>query len=177
MNQADRDERIVRMKLQTAKILWGENRKDAAFLVMESINDPRANPVREKMFPDNYEARQGKTRISMRFFVMTLFVTILLSFGSGFLFSSGGQNTVTVVTATGVEEQVFTTSIPTSNLSSGADNDINQTRLTGTAAQVGATLFAVQTQQADLGTANAITRTAAYARETSSAQATEAAGQ
>jgi hypothetical protein len=148
MSQPDRDERIVRMKLQTAKILWGENRKDAAFLVMESIDDPRADTVREKMFPDNYEVGQGRANISTPLFGIALVVVTILAFGAGFLISPGGQNSSTIVPAT-IDNQISVTSTPAPNLiENEAGNDLSQVQLTGTASGVQATLFAVQTANA-----------------------------
>lgn len=62
MNQATKAEKIVKMKLQTAKVLWQEGRKDASFLLLESIHDPRGDDLRERMgFSDDYEVGLSKT--------------------------------------------------------------------------------------------------------------------
>ena len=62
MNQRDKTEKIVKMKLQTAKVLWQEGRKDATFLLLESINDRRGDELRERMgFSDDYEVGLSKT--------------------------------------------------------------------------------------------------------------------
>lgn len=58
-NQHERNEKIIRMKLQTAKILWHENRKDASYLVLESVSDHRADELRNQMgFNESYEVEQ-----------------------------------------------------------------------------------------------------------------------
>ena len=62
LSQQAKAEKIVKMKLQTAKVLWQEGRKDATFLLLESINDPRGDDLRERMgFSDDYEVGLSKT--------------------------------------------------------------------------------------------------------------------
>lgn len=92
MNSLQRQEKIIRMKLQTAKILWAEDRKEATFLLLESIDDPRADELRDRMgFDDDFEiGRVSSPSIPFSVVGMVTVVLIVLSFLLGTLLDLDG---------------------------------------------------------------------------------------
>jgi hypothetical protein len=166
INPLQRDEKIVKMKMQTAKVLWSENRKDAAFLVLESIDDPRADTLREKMgFDDEYEVRgPGRNSVSPLFIGAGAIVLVVLSFLLGSFFAPGEGRETTSVQALTEEEIVETLIVPTPAPNESLAQPMIQ--MTGTASPGQLTRSAIQTQQIEMMQLVDATETAAYAQGT-----------
>jgi hypothetical protein len=168
MNIAQKKETIIKMKLQTAKILWGENRKEAAFLILESMEDTRADDLRDKMgFQDDFEVgRSSAIRVATIGFGMI--VLLLLSFLLGTVLDLGGGGTQTYPVTTKSE---FVTSKPES------DEPLNQpiVEMTITVGQIQLTHLSLETQQSSFTDIVHASATARYdhATATANAQATQ----
>ncbi|MGB7337708.1 MAG: hypothetical protein WBC91_02365 [Phototrophicaceae bacterium] len=161
INQGDQNEKIIKMKLQTAKILWKDGRKDATFLLLESINDPRGDDLRERMgFADDYEVGLSKTpqRFSQIQVAGVVLCSALLFFILGFLVSPDSDATplIEATLDNNVVETISTsTSVP--------DNSLSQQliELTATSDSEMSTVSAFRTQQV---TMEAIVNSSATAR-------------
>lgn len=181
INANQRKEKIVKMKLQTAKVLWGENRKDATFLLLESIDDPRGDDLRERMgFDDEYEVGNTKSGLTSPIIIsIGAVVLLVVGFLLGTFFDlNGGDSTIPQVeSATNIEDQIIETIIaPTPEPGEPLTQPLIE--MTGTASQVQQTQSALATQQGEVMNFLDATDTAAYeqATATESARETQAAG-
>lgn len=176
INQRERNEKIIRMKLQTAKVLWQEGRKDASFFVIESIDDPRGDALRERMgFTDDYEVG-GSDRSSMPIRRLSMIAIAVISFIIGFVVSpDSGAGTVANLSQ-GDDQRIETIVAPT--LESGKSLSQPQIDLTSISAQGQPTRNAVQTQQSDLKSWIQLSETAQYrhATATENARGTQSVG-
>ena len=177
VNAEKRQEKIIQMKLQTAKVLWGENRKEATFLILESIDDARADGLREKMgFDDNFEVgRASSQSISLPIIGVSAIVLIVLSFLLGtFLNVDGGGTSSNQIL---IQEPVVPTIIvPTIQPTESLDQPIVE--MTGAASQIQLTRLSLETQQSSFTDIVNASETAKYdqATATEDARATENAG-
>lgn len=89
MNTQQQREKICLMKLQTARVLWHEGRRDATFLLLESIDDPRADSLHERMGFSKYYEVGIVSRVGERTRVPLIAGAVLVasSFLMGFLLS------------------------------------------------------------------------------------------
>lgn len=148
INQGEQREKITKMKLQTAKILWQEGRKDATFLLLESINDARGDDLRERMgFAEDYEVGLSKTpqRFSQLQMVGIALCSALLFFFLGF-WVSPDSSTNTIVETTLDNDNV----VETINTATPApDPSLSQQliELTATSDTEMSTVSAFRTQQ------------------------------
>lgn len=178
INGTKRKEKIIRMKLQTAKILWAEDRKEATFLLLESISDPRADELRDRMgFDEDFEVK-GKQRQSMPLVGLGIGAVILLvlSFLLGTFLDlnrAGDISTNQTITESG---SVNTIVAPTLE----PDDPIIQpsVEMTGPASQVQQTQSAIEEVQDSSMNLLDATETARYEQGTATADArsTKAAG-
>lgn len=175
-NQHERREKITRMKLQTAKVLWHEGRKDAAFLLLESIDDPRGGELRDRMgFSDDHEVGMSVEGGSFSFAQLgaAIAVTAIIFFFVGFLISSGSGNNGVVKTTPDSEQVIETivapTPVPGETLSQPFID------MTATANLRQPTVNSVRTQT-NIQDEISLTRTALYSNAvaTANANATEA---
>jgi hypothetical protein len=116
VNQHERREKITRMKLQTAKVLWHEERKDAAFLLLESIDDSRGDELRDRMgFSDDHEVGMSTKGSGISFAQLgaAIAATAVIFFFIGFLISSGNGGNVIVETTPDSEQVIETIVAPT----------------------------------------------------------------
>ncbi|MEM9955381.1 MAG: hypothetical protein AAF846_27505 [Chloroflexota bacterium] len=175
MNQRAKAEKIIKMKLQTAKVLWQEGRRDATFLLIESINDPRGDDLRERMgFADDYEVGLSKTpRRFSQFQVAGIAIcSAALFFFLGFWFSPDTTNATLSTTGDNVVETVYTaTPEPDPLLSQPL------IELTATSNTEMSTASAFHTQQVTMEALANSSATARYENATAtSVAATQAAG-
>jgi|GEM_PF-3081813 len=178
MNERQRNEKIIKMKMQTAKVLWGENRKEAAFLVLESIDDPRADELRDRMgFDDDFEVT-GVQRQSVPLAVIGIGAVILIvvSFLLGTVLDLGGAGDTPANQVLTEDEIINTIVAPTPE--PGEPITQPMVDMTGTADQIQVTQQSVATEQNRVENLLMATRTALYQNETATAEArsTEAAG-
>lgn len=178
MSQHERHQKIVKMKLQTAKVLWQEDRKDAAFLVLESVNDPQADQLRIRMgFDDTYEVGQVASRgVSWAMLGIVLVIVIVVSFLVGSLVEFGGANPSEPEL---VSEDEFIATIIAPTLEAGEPLTQPMLELTGTASQLQLTQAAIANQQDNSMNLLNATETARYEQATATehARGTQAAGQ
>lgn len=178
INQRERQEKITRMKLQTAKVLWQEGRKDATFLLVESIDDPRGDTLREQMgFSDDYEVgvAQGSPGFSRVHMGSAIVISAVLFFFLGFLIRPDSNNTAVLETTLNDNQVISTLIAPTP--APGETLSQPLTALTVTADSGQPTVNAVATQQSDIQANIALSSTARYdqATATENARATQAA--
>lgn len=178
INQRERQEKITRMKLQTAKVLWQEGRKDATFLLVESIDDPRGDALRDQMgFSEDYEVEIAKEpRGFSRMHVgLAVVVSGVIFFFLGFLVSPDGNNAPVIETTSNEEQVVSTLIAPTP--APGETLSQPLIALTVTVHSGQPTVNAVATQQRDIQANIALSSTARYdqATATENARATQAA--
>lgn len=178
IKQREQQEKITKMKLQTAKVLWQEGRKDASFLLIESIDDPRGDALRDRMgFSDDYEVGMPKEHRSFsRMQVgLTAVISSVIFFFIGFLVSPDRSDTPVIETIGNEEQAISTLVVPTpapgETLSQGLID------LTATVQSGQPTVNAVATQQSDIQANIALSSTARYdqATATENARATQAA--
>jgi hypothetical protein len=166
------------MKLQTAKVLWQEERKEAAFLVLESINDVRADDLRSRMgFDDTYEIGQNTSSgISWTNLGIVLVIVMVVSFLLGNLVDFGGTNPA-VPEFVREGELLVTRDAPTIEAEAPATQSLVE--LTGTANHVLLTQNALEHQQGNSMSWLDATETARYeqATATENARATAVVGQ
>lgn len=178
INQRDRNEKITKMKLQTARVLWQEGRKDATFLLIESIDDPRGDSLRDRMgFSDDYEVSVSvqSRGFSNRQVGLVVVLTAIIFWTIGFLLSPDHSNQ-SIVEATLNEEQVVSSLIaPTP--APGETLAQPLVALTATAHSGQPTVDAVETQQSNMQANISLSSTARYdqATATENARATQAA--
>lgn len=178
IDQRKRQEKITRVKLQTAKVLWQESRKDAAFLVLESIDDPRADELRDKMgFDEYYEvglSADSRSHFSLRQVAAAVVLVGVLAFGLGFLVSPDNSATVVDATPSG-NDLVATIIAPTPAPGETLSQPLLD--LTATTDANRPTHESIQTQSANLETQIWASETAKYrqATERTNARETEAA--
>ena len=178
INQRERQEKITRMKLQTAKVLWQEGRKDATFLLVESIDDPRGDTLREQMgFSDDYEVgvAQGSPGFSRVHMGSAIVISAVLFFFLGFLIRPDSNNTAVLETTLNDNQVISTLVAPTP--APGETLSQPLIALTVTADSGQPTVNAVATQQSDIQANIALSSTARYiqATATENARATQAA--
>lgn len=178
ISERERSEKIIKMKLQTAKVLWQEDRKDAAFLLLESIDDPRGDDLRERMgFTDDYEVgRTVNSGMPMIQISVTAVIVAVIFFIIGFVVSPD-NGAAAVIEATPNGDQVVQTIVaPTPEPGETLSQPLLD--MTATSASGQPTRNAVQTQQSELETWIQLSETAQYdhATATENAKATEAAG-
>jgi hypothetical protein len=170
MTIAQKKETIIKMKLQTAKILWGENRKEAAFLILESMEDTRADDLRDKMgFEDDFEVGCfSSSAIPVTTIGFGMLVLMIISFLLSTVLDLGGGGTQTYPVTTKSE---FVTSKPES------DEPLNQpiVEMTITVGQIQLTHLSLETQQSSFTDIVHASATARYdhATATANAQATQ----
>lgn len=164
------------MKMQTAKVLWGEDRKDAAFLVLESIDDSRADDLRDRMgFDEDYEVG-GVTSGGVPYVLTGVgaFLVFVVAFSLGtFLNLGGGGQSPEVLT----ENQIVSTIVaPTPEPGEPITEPLAE--LTGTASLIQLTQQAIQNSQNSGMSMLDATETQRYLAGTATedARATEAAG-
>ena len=176
--QRERHEKIVKMKLQTAKVLWQEDRKDAAFLVLESVNDTRADQLRNRMgFDDDYEVGQSTSGgVSWTMLGIALLIVMVVSFSVGSLIEFGGINPSEPEV---VSEDEFIATIVAPSPEAGESLVQPMLELTGTASQLQLTQSSIADQQGNSMNLLDATETARYEQATATEQArsTQAAGQ
>ncbi|MEM9955089.1 MAG: hypothetical protein AAF846_26005 [Chloroflexota bacterium] len=165
INQRERQEKITRMKLQTAKVLWQEGRKDATFLLVESIDDPRGDALREQMgFSDEYKV--GVSQESRGFSLVHMGSAIVISpvifFFLGFLIHPKSNNTSVLETTMNDNQVISTLVAPTPALGETLSRPL--IALTVTADSEQPTVNAVATQQSDIQANIALSSTASYRR-------------
>ena len=167
------------MKLQTAKILWTEDRKEATFLILESIDDPRADELRERMgFDDDFEVgHTDHSSIPIKIIGIGTVVLVVLSFLLGtFLNLDEGNNSIQVNQTITENEFIETIIAPTPE----SDKPLTQPliELTGTASQVQLTQASIAKEQESTMNLLDATQTAKYEQGTATenARATQAAG-
>jgi len=178
INQRERQEKITRMKLQTAKVLWQEGRKDATFLLVESIDDPRGDALREQIgFSDDYEVglakeSRGFSRVHIG---LAIVISSVLFFFLGFLIHPDRNNAALLETTLN-EDQVISTLVA-STPAPGETLSQPLIALTATANSGQPPVNAVATQQRDIQANIALSSTARYdqATATENARATQAA--
>lgn len=173
LSQRERNEKILKMKLQTAKVLWGEGRKDAAFLILESIDDPRADKLRTQMgFDDEYEIVGEKgNSLSPIFIGVGAIILVILSFLLGTVLDLNGQE-ATPTTEQLTENQIVETIIaPTPQ----PDESLSQPLLemTSTASQIQQTQLAIESNQNTSMSFLDATETARYMQATATEYARE----
>ncbi len=178
INTRKRNEKIIRMKMQTAKVLWGENRKEAAFLVLESIDDPRADDLREQMgFDDDFEVT-GTQRQSVPLAVIGIgaVIMIVLSFLLGTFLDLGGAGDIPTNQVLTEDEMVNTIVAPTPEPGEPITQPLIE--MTGTASQIQLTQAAIENVQDSSMSMLDATETARYSQGTATedARSTEAAG-
>ncbi|MEO1166115.1 MAG: hypothetical protein AAFV98_20190 [Chloroflexota bacterium] len=169
INTPQQREKICRMKLQTAKVLWHEGRQDATFLLLESLDDPRADALRERMgFSEDYDvgmaSRHGKPS-RMPLVAGAVFVASIF-FLAGFFISPQIRVPIyheatqaTALSPTPITEWV-------SPLEDPVPLDLTMTVLSGQP-----TLTALETQQSNLQANIALSSTARYRQATATAEA------
>ncbi|MEL6408391.1 MAG: hypothetical protein AAFR81_28755 [Chloroflexota bacterium] len=176
MNARDKQEKIVKMKMQTAKVLWGEGRKDAAFLVLESVDDPRADDLRDRMgFDDDYEIG-GVTSGGVPFLLVGVgaFLLFVIAFSLGTFLNLGGEASSS---QTLTENEIVSTIVaPTPEPGEAITEPLAD--LTGTASLIQLTQQAIQESQNSGMSMLDATETQRYiaGTATQNARATEAAG-
>ena len=178
INTSKQKEKIIRMKLQTTKVLWSENRREAAFLVLESIDDPRADELRDKMgFDDDFEVKGNQHQaIPLAGMGMGAVVLIVVSFLLGTFLDLGGAGESSANPVIPENERVNTLVAPTPESDGPMPEALIE--MTGTASQVQQTQSALEeVQDASMSMLDA-TETARYSQGTATADArsTEAAG-
>ena len=178
INVSKQTEKIIRMKLQTAKVLWGEDRKEAAFLVLESIDDARADNLRDKMgFDEDFEVgHTGRSSMPTKIIGIGAVVLVVLSFFLGTFLNLDGSNNNSQVDQTITDNEFIETIIvPTPE----SDEPLTQPliELTGTASQVQLTQAAIAKEQESIMNLLDATQTAKYEQGTATedARATQAA--
>lgn len=177
MKNSQQQEKIIRMKLQTAKVLWGENRKEAAFLVLESVDDPRGDELRDRMgFDDDFDIR-GTQQQSMPLvgIGMGAVILIVLSFLLGTFLDLNGAGDISANPVIPEGDIVNTIIAPTPE--AGEPLTQPMVDMTGTASQIQVTQESIATEQNRIENLLDATRTALYDQGTATADArlTEAA--
>ena len=169
-NRRERQDKIVKMKVQTAKILWQEDQRQAAFLVLESVDDPRADELRQQLgFDEHYEARgRPQQGISWTLFGVVTVIVMAASFALGTLLDLRRDATTTEPPSTA--DTVLATPIP-------ATLPVlePQIEMTGTASQIQLTQSALENQQGSSMSLLDATETARYEQATGTADAGETA--
>ena len=171
LSEHERNEKILKMKLQTAKVLWGEGRKDAAFLILESIDDPRADKLRTQMgFDDEYEIVGEKSNsLSPIFIGVGAIILVILSFLLGTVLNLDGQEAASPAEQL-TENQIVETNIaPTPQ----PDEPLSQPLLemTSTASQIQQTQLAIENNQNTSMSFLDATETARYMQATATEHA------
>ena len=169
-NERARQGKIVKMKVQTAKVLWQEDRREAAFLVLESVDDPRADDLRGRLSSDEHYdvGRSQHQGVSWPLFGGVVVITMVVAFALSLLLNPGPQPRTSVPVPT--EDTVLTTAIPPTLPVLAAEVE-----LTGTASQIQLTQSALEAQQrSSMGLLDA-TETARYEQATGTANARETA--
>jgi len=172
MNAFKQKEKIIKMKLQTAKILWAEDRKEATFLILESIDDPRANELRERMgFDDDFEVGHTHRSSSHPLLIsIGLIMLLTMSFLMGtYLDLNGGTKQKNPVVDQ--NELIETLIAP----SPEASEPMTQTllELTETADPIQLTQSAIEKEQNSSMSLLDATETARYAQSTATENARE----
>lgn len=172
LSEHERNEKILKMKLQTAITLWGEGRKDATFLILESIDDPRADKLRTQMGFDEYEIVGEKgNSLSPIFIGVGAIILVILSFLLGTVLNLDGQE-ATSTTEQLTENQIVETIIaPTPQ----PDEPLSQPLLemTSTASQIQQTQLAIENNQNTSMSFLDATETARYMQATATEHARE----
>jgi hypothetical protein len=177
MNPRERQEKITRMKMQTVKVLWQEDRKDAAALVLESIDDPRADELAERMgFAGDYEIGISPAGNGQKLQIAGLVIIVgLIAFTLGFIVSPDSAPVMVEVTPAGDTEQVLQTIVaPTP--AAGETLSEPLLNLTGTMAFRESTAQAIRTQQSNMSALISASETARVINATGTAVVTQSAG-
>jgi len=173
LSQHERNEKILKMKLQTAKVLWGEGRKDAAFLILESIDDPRAYQLRTQMgFDDDYEIVGQKSNSLPPIFIgVGAIILVILSFLLGTVLNLDGQEATSLAEQLTENQIVETIIAPTPQ----PDEPLSQPLLetTSTASQIQQTQLAIENNQNTSMSFLDATETARYMQATATEHARE----
>jgi len=172
INQQERHEKITRMKLQTAKVLWQEGRKDASFLLIESIDDSRGDALREQMgFSDDYEIRvvQKSEGFSRMHIGLVIMVSSVIFFFLGFIMSPDINHTTVLENTLNEDLIVSTLVVPTPD--SGEILSQPLISLTMTAGSGYSTINTVATQQHNIQANIVLSRTARYDHATATENA------
>lgn len=171
MNSLKQQEKIIRMKLQTAKILWAEDRKEATFLLLESIDDPRADELRDRMgFDDDFEiGRASSPSIPIPVIGIVAVILVALSFLMGTLLNLDGGG----VQSLSENNRLETSATPTSHPNEPTVQSLMG--LTNTASEVQLTQAAIENKQNSSMNLLDATETARYvqATETQKARGTQ----
>jgi len=168
---SDRRNKVIRMKLQTAKVLWQEKRKDAVFLLLESIDDPRGDALREQMgFSEDYDVglavKPGNFSRTQAFSLVTIVAVFFFILGYVISWDGGGDSTQASVT----ENQELATFVAPTPL---PGDDLSQVPIdiTATATSGQPTVAAMQTQQNSIAVQIELSETARYLQSTATADA------
>ena len=169
----ERQDKIVKMKMQTARVLWQENRCEAAFLVLESVDDPRADDLRQRLgfAEDDTVGRRTRPGVSPILFVSAIMIVMIGSFALGTLLDLRRDSVNTTPPPTA--DTALTSPIPATLPAVEAPVE-----LTGTASQIQLTQSALAAQQENSMNQLDATETARYEQATGTDDAREtAAGQ
>lgn len=175
INVSKQKEKIIKMKLQTAKVLWGENRKEATFLVLESIDDSRADDLRERMgFDEDFEVGRHSP-VPIKIIGIGALVLVVLSFLLGTFLDLGGAGDTSANPVMTEDDIVNTIIAPTPE--SGEPITQPLVEMTGTASQVQQTQSAIEDVQDSSMSLLDATETARYEQGTATedARSTETA--
>lgn len=171
VDKQGQDEKIIKMRLQTARILWHEHRKDAAFLVLESVSDPRADDLRHRMgFDDDYDVGSvTRTSFSWPIAAIVIVLVIVISFLAGSLIDFNSQNSQS--NAATENEAIATVAAP----SLEANQPITQPliEMTSAASQIQLTGSAIEQEQNNSMSLLDATETARYEQATETQNALE----
>ena len=147
MKMSQQQEKIIKMKLQTAKILWAEDRKEATFLLLESIDDPRADDLRDRMgFDDDFEVKGTQQQsIPLVSIGIGAVVLVVLSFLLGTFLDLNGASDASANQMIAEDEIINTIIAPTPQ----PDEPLSQPLLemTSTASQIQQTQLAIENNQ------------------------------
>ncbi len=178
INVSKQKEKIIKMKLQTAKVLWGENRKEATFLVLESIDDSRADDLRERMgFDEDFEVDYtGHSPVPIKIIGIGALILVVLSFLLGTFLDLSGAGDISANQVITEDDIVDTIITPTPE--SGEPITQPLVEMTGTASQVQQTQSAIEDVQDSSMSLLDATETARYEQGTATedARSTETAG-
>jgi hypothetical protein len=170
----EQQDKIVRMKVQTAKVLWQENRREAAFLVLESVDDPRADELRQRLGCDADDAVGRRTHpgVSWTAFASVIVIVMIAAFALGTLLDL--RRDAARIAPLPAADTALASPIPATLPAVEAPVE-----LTGTASQIQLTQSALAAQQGGAMSRLDATETARYQQATGTAEAREtaAAGQ
>ena len=171
MKMSQQQEKIIKMKLQTAKILWAEDRKEATFLLLESIDDPRADDLRDRMgFDDDFEVKGTQQQsIPLVSIGIGAVVLVVLSFLLGTFLDLNGASDASANQMIAEDEIINTIIAPTPQ----PDEPLSQPLLemTSTASQIQQTQLAIENNQNTSMSFLDATETARYMQATATEHA------